>query len=110
MNIGTRAEPSGDESKVSLSYVFSSSYLLICCIHSVEWDLGVSDALYGRNSIEGYLLTEPVPNPLVKASRGPLKYWQTQTDPAVRPRLAKFAISYLSTPDECFNCASAHAY
>ena len=58
----------------------------------------MSEVNYGLDSIEDYLQTELVSAIVVKASGGPLRYWESQTGPTDRPRLAKFAISYLTAP------------
>ncbi|KEP46987.1 hAT family dimerization protein [Rhizoctonia solani 123E] len=78
-----------------------------------EWDLGVGSKMeinYGLDSIEDYLQTEPVSAMIVGASGGPLKYWESQRGPTDRPRLARFAINYLTAPassveaERAFSC------
>ncbi|EUC66606.1 HAT family dimerization protein, partial [Rhizoctonia solani AG-3 Rhs1AP] len=78
-----------------------------------EWELGVfsgEETTRAFDSIEDYLQTEPVSSLTIKASGGPLKHWYSQIEPTARPRLAKFAMDYLTAPassvdaERAFSC------
>ncbi|KAG8770443.1 hypothetical protein FRC12_004249 [Ceratobasidium sp. 428] len=77
-----------------------------------EWSLKPRRATVSSSeldSIEKYLATEPL-SPEVYEESGPLTYWQSQMASGCRPRLAEFAISYLTAPassvdaERAFSC------
>jgi hypothetical protein len=53
-------------------------------------------AVYSEDTIEAYLAVAPVSHTDVEAAGGVLAYWVRAK--AQRPRLAKFALKYLSVP------------